>query len=69
MNPDNLKGICGNCAARELCCGGCRVHAIAKYKDFLAPDPQCQIVYDMGLFPEYAMEDVEKICEYGGNDD
>jgi len=65
MSSDDLKGICGNCVARDLCKGGCRVHAIAKYEDFFAPDPQCQVVYNLGFFPDYAIENAEVNCEYG----
>lgn len=64
MNPNNLKGICGNCLARDYCRGGCRLHAISKYNDFLAPDPQCQIVYNMGMFPEYAIDDLNRSSDY-----
>lgn len=32
--------------------------------DFYAPDPDCQKVYDIGMFPEYALDDVEKVCNY-----
>ena len=64
-NPDDLKGVCGNCLARSLCRGGCRLHAMSKYLgDFYAPDPDCQKVYDIGMFPEYALDDVEKVCNY-----
>lgn len=65
INPDELHGICGNCAAREVCRGSCRLHAFTKYpRDFLAPDPQCQAVYDLGMFPPYAMEDENRDCSY-----
>ena len=57
--------MCGNCLARSLCRGGCRLHAMSKYLgDFYAPDPDCQKVYDIGMFPEYALDDVEKVCNY-----
>ena len=65
LNPNNLHGICGNCLAREACRGGCRLHALTKYKDdFYAPDPQCQTVYNLGKFPDYAIENDEAICDY-----
>ena len=61
INPDDLKGVCGNCLARNLCRGGCRFYALTKYNgDFYAPDPDCQNVYDINYFPNYALED-EKI--------
>lgn len=67
LNVDKLKGICGNCLARSLCRGGCRLHAMMKYKgDFYAPDPECQNVYNLGKFPKYAMEDESKDCSYEG---
>ena len=65
IDPDNLKGVCGNCLARSLCRGGCRLYAMSKYLgDFEAPDPDCQKVYNLGKFPKYAMEDEEKDCKY-----
>ncbi len=63
---DSLKGVCGNCLAKEVCRGGCRLHAFAKYGDIYAPDPQCQIVYNMGAFPDYALENEDQNCRYGG---
>lgn len=67
FDVDKLKGICGNCLARSLCRGGCRLHAMMKYKgDFYAPDPECQNVYNLGKFPKYAMEDESKDCSYEG---
>lgn len=65
INPDELKGVCGNCLARSLCRGGCRLHAMTKYSgDFYAPDPECQNVYDINYFPEYALEDESKDSSY-----
>lgn len=67
LNVDKLNGVCGNCLARNLCRGGCRLHAMMKYKgDFHAPDPECQNVYNLGKFPKYAMEDESKDCSYEG---
>lgn len=67
LNPDKLKGICGNCLARSICRGGCRLHSMMKYNgDFYAPDPECQNVYNLGKFPDYAMEDEAKDCSYEG---
>lgn len=68
INPDELKGVCGNCLARNLCRGGCRLHAMTKYcGDFYAPDPECQNVYNINCFPEYALEDELKDCSYENN--
>ena len=65
FDPDKLKGICGNCLARNVCRGGCRLHSMMKYNgDFYAPDPECQNVYNLGKFPKYAMEDENKVCFY-----
>lgn len=70
FNPNRLKGICGNCLARSLCRGGCRLHAMTKYNgDFYAPDPECQNVYEIGEFPSYALEDETKKCNYEGVND
>ncbi len=65
INVDKLKGICGNCLARHLCRGGCRLHALTKYDgDFYAPDPQCQNIYEINYFPRYAIENLKKNCSY-----
>lgn len=53
--PENLRGVCRLCVARETCRGGCRIHAHSVYGDLRAPDPLCQQFYDNGLFPEYAL--------------
>lgn len=67
FDANKLKGICGNCLARSLCRGGCRLHSMMKYDgDFYAPDPECQNVYNLGKFPVYAMEDENKDCSYNG---
>lgn len=65
LDTDDLGGVCGNCLAREICRGGCRVHAMTKYNgDINAPSPPCQTVYELGRFPYYAMEDENKDCSY-----
>lgn len=67
FDVNKLKGICGNCLARSLCRGGCRLHAMMKYNgDFYAPDPECQNVYNLGKFPDHAIEDENKDCSYNG---
>ena len=66
FDTDRLKGICGNCLARTLCRGACRLHAVTKYGDFYAPDPQCQTFYNLGVFPTHAMEDEKLDCAYPG---
>jgi radical SAM protein with 4Fe4S-binding SPASM domain len=65
FDPDALKGVCGNCLARSVCRGGCRLSAFSNYGEFLAPDSQCQVVYNMGKFPDYALEDPDRNCRYG----
>lgn len=65
FDPDTLKGVCGNCLARTVCRGGCRLNALSSYGEFLAPDSQCQVVYNMGRFPDYALEEVDRDCHYG----
>ena len=65
LNYDELLGICGNCLARKVCRGGCRLHAISKYGDFLAPDPQCQVIYNLGKFPDHAIDRLLEDSTYG----
>lgn len=38
----NLKGICGDCAQRDIC-GGCRARALAHTGDLFAEDPKCSL--------------------------
>lgn len=64
LNVNELKGVCGNCLAREVCRGGCRFHAITKYGDFFAPDPYCQTAYNLGRFPDYTMEEENRDCKF-----
>lgn len=64
LDVNKLQGICGNCLAREVCRGGCRLHAITRYGDFFSPDPYCQTAYNLGKFPEYAMEEDNKNCSF-----
>jgi radical SAM protein with 4Fe4S-binding SPASM domain len=66
LDADKLKGVCGNCLARSLCRGACRLHAVSKYGDFYAPDPQCQAFYNLGVFPDHAIEDEGIDCTYPG---
>lgn len=63
-NPDNLKGVCGNCLARGVCRGGCRLSAFENYRDLCAPDSQCQAVYNLGKFPKHALEHPKQRCFY-----
>jgi radical SAM protein with 4Fe4S-binding SPASM domain len=39
---DNLKGICHDCAQREIC-GGCRARSLARSGDLFAEDPSCPL--------------------------
>jgi radical SAM protein with 4Fe4S-binding SPASM domain len=64
FDPNKLKGVCGNCLAREVCRGGCRVHAFRYYGDLYAPNPDCQDIYNAGLFPEYALEETGSPNKY-----
>jgi radical SAM protein with 4Fe4S-binding SPASM domain len=36
-----LQGRCGDCTAREICNGGCRIRAYERYGDLRAEDPFC----------------------------
>lgn len=38
-----LKGKCASCAHKELCGGGCRIRAYARYGDIWAEEPLCDI--------------------------
>lgn len=65
ISGKNLKGICSNCVAANVCRGRCRVNAYRLSKgDLYAPDPICQSFYQAGLFPRYAMRDPAKDSSY-----
>lgn len=64
VGAGTLKGICKNCRHNEACRGNCRLAAYASYHDLYAPYPICQQIYDMGLFPESALFDPNKPCNY-----
>ena len=48
QNPDNYRGICGNCEYRHVC-GGSRARAYAVTGDYLGPEPDC--CYQIGQIP------------------
>ena len=50
QNPDNYKGICGQCEYRFVC-GGSRARAYAVTGDFLEAEPDCS--YRIGQDPLY----------------
>lgn len=52
INPSDLKGVCKKCIYKDYCAGGCRAHAYIKYRNFTAPDPICQMIYEASLFPK-----------------
>lgn len=64
LDHAELKGVCGNCLAVRVCRGGCRVAAAEVYSDILAPDPECQEYYDLGLFPRYALTDPNRVTPF-----
>jgi len=41
-----LKGKCGYCEYKDLCGGGCRIRAYARYGDIWAEDPLCPLNSD-----------------------
>ena len=62
--PDDLKGICSNCAVAESCRGLCRANAYSEYHDLKAPYPLCQSLYEEGRFPQAMMIDPNRITQY-----
>jgi radical SAM protein len=48
QNPDNYRGICGDCEYRHVC-GGSRARAYAVTSDYLGPEPDC--CYQVGQIP------------------
>ncbi|MEM1627527.1 MAG: radical SAM protein [Sulfolobaceae archaeon] len=56
-SSDKLKGICGICKFNQTCRGHCRAYSYNVYKDLSSPNPLCQKLYDIGMFPkEYLIE-------------
>ena len=49
--PSALEGVCDRCVVKSHCQGKCRAHALSVYGSLTAPDPQCQSLYERGLFP------------------
>lgn len=46
-----LEGVCGDCLFHPVCLGGCRASALALGGSLAASPPNCQALYDAGLFP------------------
>ena len=63
-DPQELEGICGNCVLRQVCRGACRSNAYDVYGSLTAPAPNCQHLYEAGLFPESRMIDPRRATPY-----
>lgn len=48
--PRNLRGVCGYCAARDVCLGSCRVIALTTGGCLTSANPICQELEDRGKF-------------------
>jgi SynChlorMet cassette radical SAM/SPASM protein ScmF len=48
---DALEGVCGDCLFQPICLGGCRAGALGASGSLAASPPNCQALYDAGLFP------------------
>lgn len=59
FNVNTLEGVCCKCVAKRVCRGGCRVDAYLRFGRITSPDPICQAFYDVGLFPEHALNPAE----------
>jgi SynChlorMet cassette radical SAM/SPASM protein ScmF len=46
-----LEGVCGDCLFQPICLGGCRASALGANGSLAASPPNCQALYDAGLFP------------------
>jgi len=46
-----LEGVCGDCLFHPICLGGCRASALGTGGSLAASPPNCQALYDAGLFP------------------
>ncbi len=45
------EGICSKCVFRKYCAPGCIAYAYRYYGRITAPNPMCQRLYEMNLFP------------------
>jgi SynChlorMet cassette radical SAM/SPASM protein ScmF len=45
-----LEGVCGDCLFQPICLGGCRASALGVGGSLAASPPNCQALYDAGLF-------------------
>jgi radical SAM protein with 4Fe4S-binding SPASM domain len=52
IGREGLKGVCGKCRYNDICMGGCRAAAYLTYGSFRMPDPVCQKLYSVKLFPK-----------------
>lgn len=66
--PDQLQGICGNCVLKHVCQGGCRSNAFDVYGSITAPTPNCQRLYEEGLFPATRMIEPGRAAPYPRDD-
>lgn len=59
-----VKGVCSNCVFHSVCRGMCKMSSWAHYGEKDAPYPLCQEVYNIGLFPAYALLEPSRDCFY-----
>lgn len=52
LEPHHLTGVCSKCIFRDYCGNLCLARVFSVYGSFAAPFPDCQMLYDAGLFPE-----------------
>lgn len=64
IKTDDFEGVCGNCVLCSRCRGLCRINAFATYGQLAAPYPLCQLFYENGFFPNYALTDPDRDCSY-----
>lgn len=55
ISSKELKGVCSICKFLDKCRGGCRAFAYMQTGDYYSPDPLCQEVFDLGLFPSTSL--------------
>ena len=51
------RGVCRYCLAWKICRGYCPAESYHVYKELKAPGALCQEFFNVGLFPDYALEE------------
>lgn len=51
-STESIEGVCKECVHQKVCRGDCKAIAVNHYNKWNAPNPNCQELFDNGLFPK-----------------